>query len=356
MKRAAAILAALLSLALASSAGAAYDPLGAGTTKLVLDQRFARFLAGDGIEVRAAAGARRSGRVLTLPVSGGHLDPTVGRGEVEQEGTLVLVNSRKRVPLRKIVVKTTHSPLVAKVGGSQLKLASAGRIASRRSGFGTAFTAMELRLTAKVATRLNKKLRPPVPFEGGQPLGTLRSEAQPQLATILPSGRATLVLDGAFVAKLNERFVSVNPIFPAEHEGPTFTLPIIADGVLAPDGSQGTLRTGGDLEFLKLGSGQVFWHEPWLDLGAAQYTVEADVEPSPPYGGKGARAGIASILNPAASADPGARTVTVAGAQLVLGQQTAQTFNEVFAEPDGKAPPFAAGELLGTISFAAEAQ
>jgi hypothetical protein len=42
-------------------AGAAYDPIGSDATKLVLDQRFARFLAGDGIEVRAAAGARRSG-------------------------------------------------------------------------------------------------------------------------------------------------------------------------------------------------------------------------------------------------------------------------------------------------------
>jgi hypothetical protein len=355
MKRAAIALAVLM-LPPAPVAGAAYDPVGSGTTKLVLDQRFTRFLAGDGVELRTAAGAARHGRVLTLPISGGHLDPTVGRGEVEQEGTLVFVNSRKRVPVRRIVVKTTRSPLVAKVGGSQLKLASAGRIASRRSGFGTAFTAKELRLTAKVATRLNKKLRPPVPFEGGQPLGTLSSDAQPLLATVLPRGRATLAFDSAFVAKLNERFVSLNPVFPAEHAGPVFTMPIIAGGALAPDGSLGTLRTGGEVEFLQLGSGQVFWHEPWLDLGAALYTVEADVQPSPPYGGKAPRAGIASILNPSASAFPAARAVAVAGAQLLLDQQTAQTFNEVFADPGGKAPPFAAGEPLGTISFAAEAQ
>jgi hypothetical protein len=356
MRRAGILVALLALLTFAASAEAAYDPLGAGTTRLALDKRFLAFLARDHVELEAAAPARRLAGAILLPVSGGSFDPTIGRGEVEQEGTLTLANARKRVPIRKLVVKTSRAPLVAKVGGSQLKLATAAATHSAREGFGALFTASRLRLTAKVATRLNKKLRPPVPFTVGQPLGSLRSTPQPLLATILPRGRATLAFDGGFLAKLGERFVSVNPIFPAEHAGSLFTMPIIAGGALAPDGSLGTLRTGGEVEFLQLGGGQVFWHEPWLDLGAAEYTVEANVQPSPPYGGKALRAGVASILDAPASAEPRNRTITVAGGQLRLDQQTAQTFNEVFAAPDGKAAPFAAGEALGTISFEATTQ
>ena len=96
------------------------------------------------------------------------------------------------MPLREITVKAKHSPLIAKVGGSQ-----------------------------------------------------------PKLATVLESGRATFVFDAAFLAKLESRFVSVNPIFPAEHQGPTYTFPITLGGQIAPNGSEGTLRTGGTVELLQ---------------------------------------------------------------------------------------------------------
>jgi hypothetical protein len=166
------------------------------------------------------------------------------------------------------------------VGGSQLKLATSAKISSTRAGFGAKFSAQKLKLTAKLATRLNKKLRPKVPFTANQPLGTLITDAQPQLVTVLESGRATLVFDPGFESKLNSLFVSLNPIFPAEHVGSTFTFPIVIGGAIAPDASQGTLRTGGDVELLQLGGGQVFWHELWLDLGAKVDSAEANLPPS----------------------------------------------------------------------------
>jgi len=46
--------------------------------------------------------------------------------------------------LRDITVKTTHAPLVAKVGGSQLKLATSSKLADARSGFGMKFSASRL--------------------------------------------------------------------------------------------------------------------------------------------------------------------------------------------------------------------
>jgi hypothetical protein len=350
---AATALTALALLAIAPGAQATYDPLGSGTTKLTLDKRFVSFLKADGIALSASAGAKARGKAFTLPVVDGNVDPTIAQGEIDTEGTLVFQNDRKRVPLRKVVVKTKRTPLIAKVGGSQLKVATSSKLSSKREGFGTSFSAKALRLTAKVATRLNKKLRPKIPFVQGQPLGTLTSSAQPKLVTILDQGKATLVFDSAFLAKMDGLFVSVNPIFPAEHAGGTFTFPIIPGGQLAPNGSEGTLRTGGSVEFLQLGAGQVFWHEFWLDLGTRSDTAEVDVEPIPAFPGKLGRIGVLDLGATAVSSDPTARTISVSGAPLTLQAQTAQTLNEAFAP--GK-EPFKAGETAGALSFTAQGQ
>jgi len=350
---AATALAALALLAIAPAAQATYDPLGSGTTKLTLDKRFVSFLKADGIVLTASAGAKGKGKAFALPVVDGNMDPTIGQGEIDQEGTLLFQNDRKHVPLRKIVLKTKHSPLIAKVGGSQLKIATSSKLSSKREGFGTAFSAKALKLTAKVATRLNKKLRPRIPFAEGQPFGTLSSNAQPRLVTILEQGRATLVFDPAFVAKLDGLFVSLNPIFPAEHQKSTFTFPIVPGGQLAPNGSESTFRTGGSVELLQLGGGQIFWHELWLDIAAKVDSAEVDVEPTPAFPGKLGRIGVFDLGASAVSSDPNARTISVSGAPLALQAQTAKTLNEAFAP--GK-EPFKAGEAVGALSFTAQGQ
>lgn len=348
-----ALLCALLA-AQVPPAQAINDPLGSGTTRLVLDKRFARFLAHDGIKLSAEAGAKHRGRALVLPVSGGSLDPTIGRGEIENAGSLVFQNGRRRLPLRELTVKTKHTPLIAKVGGSQLKVAAAVKIASARAGFGTKFTAKGLKLSAKVATRLNKKLRPRVPFTSGQPLGTLLSRAQPQTIAILGAGAATVSIDPAFLSKLNAHFISLNPIAPAERApGPVFSFPIIAGGRLSPDALSGTLRSAGALEFLQLGSGQVFWTEPWFDLDLHQTLAETDIEPAPTYPGKLGQVPILDLGGGATAADPGARTIALGGAPLTLPAAVAAYFNQAFAE--GK-PDFVPGEPVGSLSFTAQAQ
>jgi hypothetical protein len=355
MKRTATAAAALLLLGLTPVARAAYDPLAAGTTTTItLDKGFVRFLRQHQIELIAERGARRSGRRLLLPVSGGRIDPTSGRGEVEQEGDLVFEHGRRKLPFRSLEVKAKSTPLFAKVGGSQLKVAKAQQLRHQREGFGTGLSAGGLTLTEKVATRLNKKLRTPTAFYEGQVLGTAKAATQPLTATILETGRATFTPDPAFLAKLDSLFVSLDPIAPAERApGPTFSFPIIAGGAIAPDASLGTLRTGGSLEFLQLGSGQVFWHEPWVELSAHDILAEADIEPSPTFPGKLGQVPIVDLGPGAASADPAARTITVAGASLSLQAQTAGYFDQAFA---GGKDEFHAGEAIGSVSFTAEAQ
>jgi hypothetical protein len=347
-------LALIASLAIASSAGATYDPVGSGQTKLTLDKAFSSFLKKDGITLAATAGARRKGSSITLPVTSGNLDPTIGMGEIDQEGTIAFGGAKGKVPLRNLTVKTKQATLIAKVGGGQLKVATSAKRSSTRSGFGTRYSAKQLKLTAKVATRLNKKLRPEVPFAQGQVIGTLTSNAQPQLITILEQNRASVVLDPAFIAKMDSLFVSINPIFPAEHpSGPTFTFPVAVGGAISPSGTEGTLRTGGSLEFLQLGAGQVFQAEQWLDLASHSDTAEVDIEPTPAFPGKLGRIGAYDIGAYSASSDPRARTISVSGAPLTLTAQTAQGFNDAFAEGKGV---FGAGEALGVVSFTALGQ
>lgn len=355
MRRAGASLVLVVALAMVFplAAGAAYDPIGGGATRIVLDKSFAAFLERAGVSVTADAGAVKRGRTLVLPVTGGSLDPTVGRGEVEQEGRVVFSSPRRHLPVRRLAVKTTQAPIVARVGGSQLKVATSTATRSKRRGFGTVFSARKLELTEKVATRLNKKLRPRQRFEAGQPIGRLVTATQPSLTSIAPTGRATIVFDAAFLAKLDRHFVSLNPISPAERMGATFTVPIIAAGALAPDASMGTLRTGGEIEFLQLGAGQIFWHEPWFDVGLHATLAEVNVQPTPAFPGKLGQIPILSLGGGAVASDPGPRTIALAGAPLTLAAGTAAAFNQAFAA--GK-DDFSAGEYMGTLSFAAKGQ
>ena len=351
--RRALLVATALGLLLAPTAQAAYDPVGSGTTKLILDKGFAAFLKQNEIALAPAAGAKRKGATYSLPVSGGQLDPTTAKGEIDTEGTLIFQAAHNKVPLRQIVIKTKRSPLLAKVGGGQLKIAAASQLSFKREGFQSSFSAKALALSAKVATRLNKKLRPKLPFSAAQKIGSLTSRTQPQLVAILEGGRSTLLFDSAFIAKLSSRFVSLNPIFPAEHVGPTFTFPIIRGGAIAPDASQGTLRSGGVVELLQLGGGQVFWQEFWLDLGARADSAEVDLEPTPAFPGKIGRTGVFDAAPGATSNDPRARTISDSGIVLTLQGATAKALNDAFAE--GQAL-FGAGEVAGNLSFSAQGQ
>jgi hypothetical protein len=347
----------VLSSALFSPAARAdYDPLASGTTKLSLDKGFLKLLAQNGVKVSAVAPAKLKGNTAVFPVSGGKFDPTSAKGTVEHEGALRFSSPAGSIPLRALQLKTTqrHSPFSAKAGGGQLKIAQAKSLAVTRQGFASKVKVTKLSLSQKLATRLAKKLRLRGVLKAGQPLGSAITVANPQTITVEGKGRASLTFDPAFAAKLDSLFVAVNPIFPAEHPRP-FTLQTFG-GVIAPDGSQGTIETLGALEFLQLGGGQVFWKEATLDLSAKALAAEVEVLPSPPYVGKAGRVGVAAMGAGSVVADPRARTVTVNGTGLSLDAGTAALFNEVFARPQGKDAVFVAGEAVGSVSFVAVGQ
>jgi hypothetical protein len=359
--RLAAFLSCVLALLVATpAAGATYDPVGGGATTLKLDPSFRTLLAENGVKLAVKGGVRIKGARVNFPISGGQLDPLAARGTVDHPGSLVFVAGKRKLPLRALVLKPAQasSPLSAKFGGGQLKIASSARLSSRRAGFGLRADVHRMELSAKVATRLGKKLRLRGVFHEGQALGSAVTDAQPASVAILPSGRATLVPDPAFLAKLNELFVSLNPVSPAElAPGPQLTFPIAAGGSLAPDASAGILKLGGAVEFLQLGGGQIFWAEPVFDLGTDLGAAEVDFQPSPPYPGKLGPVPILGLGAPAAAAsEPTPRRISIGGAPLALTAETGAAFNQAFGKPQGRDDAFHSGEMLGALSFTAQAQ
>jgi hypothetical protein len=341
-------------LALPAPGQAAYDPLGSGATRLSFDRSFLSLMKENGVALSAVAPAKMKDGAVTFPVSGGKFDPLSAKGTVEHEGALVFRAGRRQVPLKALQLKTTsrRTPLSVKAGGGQLKLGTVKGMAVSRTGFGNKVKVSALALSTKVATRLGKKLRLRNVFEEGLPLGKAVTHANPTTVTVIPKERITLTLAPGLVDKLNSLFVAVNPIFPAEHVGPVFTLPI-SGGTIAPDASQGVIETEGAIEALQLGGGQVFWRGPWLDLASRALEVEAGSESRP---GEFDRVPVAGFTFTApAVVDSGARTVGLSAA-LTLDAATAASFNEAFAKPQGKKDVFSAGEPLGSLSLTVASQ
>ncbi len=349
-------LAAVLCLLPAGAAHATYDSLASGQATISLAPSFHSLLKKEGVKVSGRKGvAVRGQRTIVLPVAGGEADPTTSKGSFELGGEVVLSSPGHSIRLTFLTVNTKPSPLYAKVAGGQQKVVKAKTASFLRDGFAYGYEAKGLTLSQKTATRLSKRLKVGA-FEAGQLLGTLRVSANPSTVTILPVGSATLTLNPDFAAKLSSLFVSRNPVFPAEHQGDTFTLPIAAAGQLSPDGSQGTLRTGGAIELLQLGAGQLFWQEMWFEPAAGLTLAETELDPSPPYPGKQGQVGVFALGQGQVTSDLASRTITVNGAPLTLTPLSAQDLNEAFSRPQKKGDLFAAGESMGVVSYSAQGQ
>jgi hypothetical protein len=350
-------LAALALLGLAPVASARYDPIGGGSTKLTFAKPFLALLRQHGVKLSAGSPATFGSGVASFPAAGGKLEPVAVVGTVEHEGVLVFRAGAHSLPLKDLTLKTTQarSPLTAKFGGGQLKIASSATLTSKRSGFGVAAKVSQIRLSAKAAERLDKKLGLRGVFTEGQLLGSSTTDAQPETVTIKEGGRAELTLAPEFASRLSSLFVAVNPVFPAEHLGAPFALRV-TDGQIAPDASSGTLETAGALELIQQDGGQAFFRELAPELGLASTRSEYQFIPSPAAPGPVNTGPLLGLGAGTVVSEPKARAITVTGAPLPISAATAQSLNETFASPQGKVNVFQAGEDLGTLSFSVQAE
>ncbi len=402
-----AALAALL--ALAPFASAASDPIASGTTTVKLNKGFVKKLKNSGVKLLKVSPAGVKGSTVTLPVSGGSLDPVTGLGSVEHSGGIKFKAGKKSAPVNTLVLDTTTGSLTAKVAGKSMKFASVKGFTVARNGFGANVSISSLKLTGKAAKQLNKKLgftgkkksngkgkakghkraaaskavQPP--FKGNQVLGGSSSETQPKTVGVLPTGNAQLVLSNAALAKLsgvgphppNEPGPFAVKLAPVEPTKVVSLTPVtavfpISGGTVGPTATTGVLQTAGGLKLTQnleaVGKGEttLVMGNIWVDLGAKTASVEVTItNPKTPEANLGnlGRASIADINLTGATivSDPTTRTVSVQNASATLQAVTAETLNSVFITPIEKATmepqtKFAGGDPLGVFSFVAQTE
>ncbi len=383
-------------LAFAPLASASPDPIGSGSTKVTLNNGWTKYLNTFGIKIQKIGPAKVKGKQVTMPVTGGSLDPLTGLGEVTLGGGLKFKAGKKTAPVKALVLDTSKKALFAKVVNKKVKFASIAGWSFARNGFGTNLTVKNLKLTNAAASQLNKKLGyakgKPKPFLKNKVIGKANAEAQPTTVAVIPSGNATLSLSkealeklakvgptveaapGVFVNPFAVKLATVPPT-TITNPGPPPTVAFpISGGTMSPTGTSGVLQTIGGLTLTQdleaagpNGAGQttLTMGNIWIDLGTKQASVEVTItNPKTPAANLGnlGRASIADFVVGPVTIDAATRTVSVANASATLQAVTAETLNSVFIKPIEnvtKAPDdvqFAAGDPLGTFSFTAQTQ
>lgn len=386
-------------LALAPFASAAPAPVAGGTTTVTLNGGFANALKKNGVKLLQISPATLKGKTVTLPVSGGSVDPVSGQGSVTHSGGIRFKAGKKSVALTSLELNTTTASLSAKVGKKTLRVASVTGFTTTRDGFGVDLKVAKLKLTGKAAKELNKALAAPIKkkgkkgkastskkkkatakakpiFKANQVLGGSISTTQPSSLAVLPTGNATLTTALPTVTKLAKVGVKIDTVAPttvaAEGPPPAYSFPIGGESI-APTATAGIVKTSGGLKL-----NQVFvpgevettmtLGNIWVDLGAKTATVEVVVESKGISDklnlGTLGRSSIAdvSLTGATVTADPATRTVSVQNASATLQAVTAEVLNSVFVEgyegvtKDTGKEKFVAGDPLGTFSFTAQTE
>jgi hypothetical protein len=142
------------------------------TTTVTVSPSTLAALAAQSIAIKAVAPAS-VGRVLTLPITGGHVAVATLSGTIDQGGGITLEHAGRSVSLRSFIVDTASKTITASVGGLRvpvfdLDLASL----HRTSGIGGTMVAGDVRLlvSPQAATSLNMLLGVPG-LKAGQEFG-----------------------------------------------------------------------------------------------------------------------------------------------------------------------------------------
>lgn len=368
MLSAVAVVAALAAvLVLAPVASATPDPVAGGTTTVTLNKGFSKRLKKYGIKLLKVSPGKVKGNKVTLPVSGGSMDPTNGLGSLELSGGMKFKAGKKTASVNTLVLETAKSSLTGKVAGKKMKLAGISGLSFARNGFGVNVNLAKLKLTGKAAKQLNKKLgftgqkkskgkgkakgnkraaaskAAQPPFKGNQVLGGSASETQPKTVTLLPSGNVNLATNPTTIKKLAEAEVEIEKVGgttePSSTPSPTYAFPI-SGGSISPAADGGTVLTSGGLKLNQiLPTGPTSALETRITLGnfsfdfaaktvLVEVIAESNASKDLNLGNLG-RSSVAdiSLTGAAVTSDPTTRTVTVQNASATLQPVAAEVLN-----------------------------
>ena len=381
-----AVSAATLAVLLASASGSALagqDQLKGGSVSLRLQN---------------SRGLKLKPRALTLPITGGTVDPIDGSGTVPVSGGFKAKRGKGKTKVKLTALtlganggRGTISAKVGKNFVGTFATLSGGTVA--RTGWGATISNVKATIARKGARALDAAFSPKKGkgakksagggVKAGQPLGTITSlTTDPLMVEVLP-GTGELVLNtnalGTFVQKLSKHCIDplptgspagVAPIAPATTTGlggTTYHFPVTG-GTAAPDFSAGELLTAGGQQITKnstplLTPAPCGGAEP--PNGTQLLSTEISVAftqnllrsiPTLPTG-LFPRAPLADIdwSTGSRSVDPVAKTLSVTGATVKLNAIAASTLNQLFPTESGSSSDdFAAGDVIGTIDLTAQ--
>jgi hypothetical protein len=348
------------------------------------------------LQLQNSRGMKLKPKSLTMPITGGAVDPVDGSGTVQVKGGFKAKRGRA-----KLQVKITTLALGANGGQGSITVKvnkdfvgnfatlAGGTVA--RSGWGATISNIRATISGRGAKALNKafaarrgkgaRKSAARGVKRGQPLGTVVSvTTDPRAVEVVPgSGELEVTVDtgmsGTLFSKLASHCIDplmngVVPIAPAE-TGPLPTIyhfPV-SGGSVAPDFSAGELLTAGGQTITKNSTplvtpGACTANPPptgsqlkSTDFGVAfdQNALRAiatlpsgTVLPRAPLGAIDFSTGTRSV-------DPSTKTVTATDATVTLADLAAPLLNQNFPNQSGNASDdFATGDAIGTIALTAE--
>ena len=147
-----------LFLIFASAASAASESLTGGATDLNLTKGFKKKLSGNHVKVLASGSGKVSNGTVELAVSGGSIDTAAGQGTIEHGGGFKLKRGKRTAAITGVKIELADGAVIAKVANSAMKLGTLGPVSYTRNGLTVNVSSGGVKLTAKAAKRLNKKL------------------------------------------------------------------------------------------------------------------------------------------------------------------------------------------------------
>jgi hypothetical protein len=342
------------------------------------------------IQLQNSRGLKLKPKTITMPITGGAVDPVDGSGTVQVVGGFKAKRGKSKTAV-KITTLTLganggQGSITAKVNKdfvADFGTLSGGSVA--RTGWGATLSNVAATIAGRGAKALNRALVPKKKrkgakksagrkVKGGQALGTVVSiVTDPRSVEVVPgSGTLTLHtnLSGAFASKLPDHCIEplsggVAPIAPATQLLADFDFPV-AGGSAAPDFSAGEVITGGGQTITK--NSTLLLTPPscpdaappnGTQLISTDLSVAFDLNtmrsiPTLPSGTTLPRAPLATIdfSTGTRSVDPATKTLTVTGATVRLADLAAPLLDQTFPNESGDASnDFATGDEIGTIDL-----
>jgi hypothetical protein len=342
------------------------------------------------LQLQNSRGLKLKPSNLTLPITGGAVDPVNGSGTVQVIGGFKAKRGKGKANV-KVTTLTLGAngglgSISARVGkrnvGSFATL-SGGTVA--RNGFGATISNIRATIAGKGALALNRAFSPKKGkgakksaggrVKAGQLLGTVVSVTTDPLAVEVVGGTGTLTLhtnlSGAFASKLPQHCIEplsggVGPIAPATQSLADFDFPV-SGGSAAPDFTAGEVLTAGGQTFTKnstlpgiLTPASCPSADPPNGTNLVSTNIGVDFahnllnSTATLPTGTSLRAPLADIdfSTGSRSFEPSTNELTVTGATLGLNDLAALTLNTFFPTQSGDAgDDFATGDEIGTIDL-----